>query len=577
MPVIKARIVYGSAVPKGLHDAVATPSPSSGLVKREAARLANPKNKYDLVDLPFDVATVSRTWEWSSELRPCLDVMVQNIHGFGQKFTSIFDAMDVEPSEAQKKEVVEEWTRLENFINTSCFVNEEPVTLTRLRCITGFAVEAVGYAFWEISLDGDDNISAFSHMPVVNVRATKLEDEPTRWTRVVRTRKPDGTFVINKVLGLRRFRRFCQVNERGEPIRWFRQWGDPREYDYETGSELGPKPSKGSRELDHWMARRASSVFMWRIHDDTTPFGKPRFLGNLITIDGDRTAEEVNYATLQDDCVPAVVLLVNGQDARVTGETQERLDEFFDQSRAKKRNRGRCLVIEGSSEREGIEIGSVQLEMKPLSSVQMKDSMFQHYQRTNADKIRSNFRFHPIFIGRAVAEGRQSIDIGRKLSDQQIFAPERQAFDDAFNTNFLPHLGARYHSFQSNGPDITDPQDMIRVLLGAERSGALTPRIGRIVLERLFNQQLPSSKKIELDYPASFQLAEIIAGGNLRRTEVRLNAPTGAAKAVELQKELEPDADENQRNLMEEIRREFADELDRLRQEVEALKHNGGV
>lgn len=70
-------------------------------------------------------------------------------------------------------------------------------------------------------------------------------------------------------------------------------------------------------------------------------------------------------------------------------------------------------------------------------------------------------------------------------------------------------LGARYHYFRSNHPNITDDIELIRMMGLAERSGGMTPRRANAIVEDVFGGEIgPMPEGIPLDVPYSFTFAQ---------------------------------------------------------------------
>lgn len=101
-------------------------------------------------------------------------------------------------------------------------------------------------------------------------------------------------------------------------------------------------------------------------------------------------------------------------------------------------------------------------------------------------------------------------DTSRKLADEQVFDPERRDEDWIIN-RVLIDMGMRFHRFETNTPNVTNDQDLIAVMQGAEKAGGMTPTIARIMLEDILGRELgPVNPGINPDVPFSMSMAEAV-------------------------------------------------------------------
>ena len=116
----------------------------------------------------------------------------------------------------------------------------------------------------------------------------------------------------------------------------------------------------------------------------------------------------------------------------------------------------------------------------------------------------------PIFVGKSDDYTRATAESSRRIGDEQVFAPERAQEDHVWN-RLLRTMGMKYHVFQTNTPNVTDDEDLIKVMKDGERSGAITPRIARRIIEDILGKPLPDmSPDVELDIPFTLQMAEAV-------------------------------------------------------------------
>jgi capsid portal protein len=332
----------------------------------------------------------------------------------------------------------------------------------------------------------------------------------------VLTLQEDDSVTLEKDTVPYRFRRYVQSRLGGitrafapghgaTNVRWFKEFGDPRIVDNRTGEVLdGPKANLLPEQ------HRANEIVHFKIYSSLTPYGLPRYIGQLLSIFGDRASEEVNFITLKNNNIPSMVFMVsNGQ---LTEGTISRITEFADSQMQGSENMSKFLIVEAEGQFEGTDGSQVKLDIKPLTDQQMRDQMFLEYQKQNAEKIRRAWRLPPIFIGATTDYNKATAEESRKIAEEQVFKPERDEFDETMNRTIMMELRARFHKFGSNGPNVTDDQDLISVLMAAERTGALSPTIARDILADVLNRPLPDINPEYLDpnVPFSIQMAQAV-------------------------------------------------------------------
>ncbi len=146
----------------------------------------------------------------------------------------------------------------------------------------------------EVLRNGKGEPCSAIYMECEDVRVTKYT-EPVEVTFVVmRENQPI------KVKMPKKFRRFVQSRNGNKTF--FKEFGDPRFMNSQTGVFTS----------EHNGENEATEVLQLKI--GPTPYGKPRYLGHLVSLYGARKAEELNYYYFkQGRHVPAAIVVENGQ------------------------------------------------------------------------------------------------------------------------------------------------------------------------------------------------------------------------------------------------------------------------
>jgi PBSX family phage portal protein len=465
-----------------------------------------------IIEPPFDMLVLAMLPEHNSELNPCVEAMETNIEGFGHRLVSRVEIDGAESNEAKKlsKEVKKERTRLNNFFTYASI----DYSFTEFRRRLRKDMETTGNGYFEVIRNAANKVQAFNHLPSYQMRLGALDGEPELVKVPILELQEDGSVKVSEIKVWKRFRRFIQMkyglrvhtgHTGAYELRWFKEWGDPRTLDYKTGEWLTGDDEKKAIEE----GRNANEVVHRKLYSPRSPYGLPRFVGNLLAIYGDRAAEEINYVTFRNNNIPSMMLLVsNGQ---LTEGTIARIESFVESQIQGSDNYSKFLILEAEGLMEGEEGGQVKFDAKPMVTQQHKDALFQNYSKNNQDRVRRAFRLPPIFVGATEDYTRTTAETSRRLADEQIFAPERDEFDSWVNRILFPEMGVIYHRFKSNSPNTTDNQELVKILAGAEKTGGMTPRIARLMLEDILGIELPEfPAEFNPDVPFSLVMAEAV-------------------------------------------------------------------
>ena len=447
-----------------------------------------------IIDPPLSLGELSVLSEFSTELRQTCDAMAVGVDGFGHRVLP--RPISEEQKRQFKKQIEEEQEFLSHFFN---YPNSEE-SFVKLRRESTQEKELTGNAYWELvpSLTDLKKYSAINRINSATIRITKADRMITRMgLNYVKNDFSIGTKFFQK-----KFRRFVQIINTKKVF--FKQFGDPRVIDKRTGevADQNLEPQFRANELFHFKIETRRP----------TPYGMPRFTGNIISIKGSRQADETNIVTLMNNNIPSFAILANG--GMLTQGSVDRIREFVDTQIKGSSNYSKWLILEGESSHDGLSSPtSTKIEIVPLTRAQHQDMLWQSYDENNAKKLRRNFRIAPILVGASENYDRATAQVSEALTEKYVYNPEREEIDREINKILLAQ-GIRFWTFKSNSPNVTNDEDLVRILTGAERSGALTPRIARMLLEDILNRDLPGFDNLPTDFnpdlPFSFTLAKLM-------------------------------------------------------------------
>ena len=475
----------------------------------------------DIVTPPYPPLSLSTLEENSTEMRQCIDAMTTNIDSFGYRLVEReYTETPTEPMKLEK-------AKIKNFLENINFEED----LTTLRIATRKDLETSGNAYWEmIPYLDKSGVSSIERIPSHLVRLTKCDDMSTK---IKMKYYDEYKGQIEEKIVKRRFRRFVQMV--GQKKVYFKEWGDPRPISRRDGKVI-PQSEMESRK-----AELATTVYHFKIESNRSPYGVPKYIGNLFSIYGSRSAEEINYVTFENNNIPSMIVMVsNGQ---LTDGSIKRVEEFIETKIKGDSNRSSFLIIEAEPADEmQLNPGTMKMEIKDLSGVQTDDQLFQNYDKNNAEKIRRCWRLPPIFVGKSDDYNRATAQVSRKLADEQVFSPERKKFDRIMNRILISEFEMSYHTLVSNSADVTSDEDLVKILSGSEKTGGVTPNLARSILSDVLNREIQPYNEKEIDFdpniPMSITLVDRakVVGGNSDAGVIAPNQGQFPTEEVDIEK-----------------------------------------
>lgn len=439
-----------------------------------------------IIEPPYNLAWLARLPEHSNMLGQCIEAMETNVDGFGFTLEPAFDfGSDNKEAEAERKTI-------EHFFE---FCNFD-MPYSQLRRRVRRDLEVLGNGYWEVIRDGKGDIVWLEHIEGHTMRLTALDREYTSVEYVIRD---DASNELQKYPSRKRFRRYVQIRD-GKKV-YFKEFGDPRLIDAHTG------------QVDDNAENPATEIIHFKLYCPYSPYGVPRWIGNWLAVEGSRQAEEVNYEYFENNTVPPLALLVGG--TSLSDDVVSRIEDFINDEIKGRKSFNKILLIEATPEEDGpvAKAGIPTVRFQPLSDAQQKDSLFDNYDKTNREKIRSSFRLPPIFVGLTSDYTRATARESSEVAEEQVFGPERADHDFVINRLLFPAMGIKYWTYKSLPPKVNDFEIMSGVLDTFSRCG-LTVRESRDEISRLLNHSLSEvdEKSDWLDLPLQVYQAKLQHG-----------------------------------------------------------------
>jgi PBSX family phage portal protein len=454
-------------------------------------------NKNEILRPPYDPSKLFFIVENSSILPQCIDAMLLNTDGFGIQF---FYTGDIEDEKSD--EVIGERKMLEAFFKK---VNEKE-SFTTVRKNMRRDLESTGNGYIEIirtlgSKEKGGNIGLMYHADCKHIRLQKKQKEPVNiQVKVVRRGK------LAKVTVGKRFRKFVMITSTAmKRYRWFKEYGDPREMNADSGKykgEAGYKAGNPATELLHFKIGNA-------------PYGIPRWSGNVANAMGMHSADFVNFDLFENQVVPPLAIMVSG--GKLTNEAVEDVKSILIEKRGVE-NFNKVLVLEAQSDGDIGDKSAIKIDIKELSFARKEDAMFTTYVDKGEHRIRGSFRLPPLYLGRADTYSKSTADSSKMVAEEQVFVPERQTFDEVMDNTIMEELNVKYHSFRSKGPRLVSGEQIIEGFKEFGKLGVFTINEGIRVANRTLGLDITTYEKEWAEYPIAIVL-ELVKLGMLKDIE----------------------------------------------------------
>jgi len=399
------------------------------------------KGKMKILKPPYDPYTLARMSEVSDILPQCIHAMKVNIDGFGWELVPFIDPTEAKPQPADAEE---EKNKLSNFLN---FVNDRQ-NITELREDIRDDIESTGYGCIEVIRNKKNDISELHRLQAWSVRIVAPDTHFTEYKQKIRD--DNGKFI--DITRMRKFKRYVQKDLQ-EHYTYFKEFGDPRV----IGSMDGEVNGKGIP---------ANEVIYISIHKPYTPYGLPRWIGQLVSILGSRKAEEVNYLFFDNKTIPPMIITVAG--GMLTEEAMEKLEQIFEHDLKGVDNFHKALVIEATphstSDIPGEGVAPVRIEVKPLTEYIAKDAMFMEYRKVIKKSVRSSFKLPPLFTGDTDDYTKATAFMSIRAAEEQVFEPERRKWDYMFNRTIMAEMAINHWTYKSLGAKTSDDVDLVKAI-----------------------------------------------------------------------------------------------------------------
>jgi PBSX family phage portal protein len=412
----------------------------------------------DWIEPPTDLRGYKVLVSNSAILPQCIRAYKNNIAGFG---IGVRYKDDIEETE----QMAEEFTRAEKIIE---LLTTEQDTKELFEDLIE-ARETYGIGYIEV---------------IRNVAGEVTQIEFIEETESVRKTRPLEPYIVSDyyyegelIQRKRKFRKYKQTI--GGKTVYFKEFGDPRIMDKRSGDYI----EKGKTlEIQY----QANEIMEFAI--GTEPYGEVRWEGQILGVDGSRKAERLNNNYFENGRHTPLMIIVKG--GTLTEESFSKLQTYMNDIKGEAGQHAFLLLeTEGADGRVDFDAKeSPQVEVKDIANVLQKDELFQEYMDNNRKKVQSAFQLPDLYVGYTTDFNRATALTAQEVTEEQVFQPERISLAWAINNKLLNAYQFKYVEVYFKEPNITNPDDIYKVLSVCSRAGGLTPNKAKEIIYSAYGQ-----------------------------------------------------------------------------------------
>lgn len=406
----------------------------------------------DWIEPPVDLFGLRVMVSQSTILPQCARAYRNNIPGFG---IGVRYKEDVE----ETPEMQAEFTRMEELIE---LLNMDQDTKEVFEDIIE-AREIYGIAYLEVIRNVGGEVSQIEF----------VRDTPSmRMTKPLEPYQTAEFFYKGRVeTRQKKYKKYRQqVN--GQTV-YFKEFGDKRVMDNRTGEYV--------EQLD--IQYQANEIIEFPI--GTMPYGEVRWIGQILSVDGARKAEFLNNNYFENGRHTPLMIMVKG--GTLSEESFQKLQSYMDGIKGEAGQHAFIVLeTEAADNTAGFEESKVDIEVKDLAAILQKDELFQNYIDNNRRKAQSAFLLPDLYVGYTTDFNRATAQTAMEVTEKQVFQPERKSLEWVINNKLLNEYGFRHVEAYFLAPDISNPDDLTKILTICNAAGGLTPnKAKQIALEAL--------------------------------------------------------------------------------------------
>ena len=415
-------------------------------------------NAGDWITPPLDLKGLRVLVKNSSILPQCVRAYKNNIAGFGIG-VRYKDDIEETPEMAAEFERAEEIIELLNLEQDTKEVFEDIIE----------AREIYGISYLEV---------------IRNVAGEVQQIEFIKDTPSITKTKPlepyIATVFYHKGKQVERKKRYCKYRQSvGGKTVYFKEFGDPRIMDNRDGKYL-----EEGETID--IQYHANEIIEFAI--GTEPYGEVRWIGQILGVDGSRKAEGLNNNYFENGRHTPLMIMIKG--GTLTDESFDKLQQYMNDIKGAAGQHA-FIILETESSEGRVDFDQSEkpeIEVKDLANILQKDELFQDYLDNNRRKVQSSFQLPDLYVGYTTDFNRATAQTAQEVTEEQVFQPERKSLAWVVNNKLLNSYQFKYVEAYFLEPDISNPDDLYKLLTVANNAGGLTPNKAKQIVYEAYGE-----------------------------------------------------------------------------------------
>lgn len=421
-------------------------------------------NAADWINPAIDPLGLKTMVKHSTILPQCIRAYKNNIAGFGIGVRYVDDEAET-PERAAEFQQLQEVLELLNVEQDTKEVFEDLIE----------ARETYGISYMEVIRDFAGDV----------VQVEFVKDTP-----YMRKTKPLNPYIdtiyYHHGQQLERKKRFCKYRQDiGGKTVFFKEFGDPRIMDKRTGEYLAE-----GEALE--LTFQANEIIEFAI--GTEPYGEVRWIGQALGVDGSRKAEGLNNNYFENGRHTPLMIMVEG--GTLTDDSFQKLQEYMNDIKGEKGQHA-FIILETETSDGRVDFdqeNKPRVTVKDLANILQKDELFQDYLDNNRRKVQSAFQLPDLYVGYTTDFNRATAQTAQEVTEEQVFQPERKSLAWAINNRLLNGYQFQYVEAYFLEPDVSNPDDLYKLLTVCNNAGGLTPNKAKQIIYEAFGD-------VAEDYP----------------------------------------------------------------------------
>lgn len=431
--------------------------PLHSIQKADASTQLTTEEEYNAnqwIEPPTDLLGLQTLVNESTILPQCIRAYRNNIAGFGIGVRYV-DGVD---GKNETPEMVAEFEKLTEIID--CLTLEDDTKELFEDVIE--ARETYGIAYLEVIRNNDGEVT---QLEFVKDTAAMRKTKPMDYQEM--TYFHNGKVITRQ----KRFRMYRQ--QIGGKTIYFKEFGDPRTMDNRDGSYL-----KGDEVLD--AQYQANEILEFAI--GIMPYGTVRWIGQVLGVDGSRRAERLNNNYFKKGRHTPLAIIISG--GTLSDASFAKLQEYVDGIEGEAGQHAFLLLeTESTEDKAAFDTDNKPaIELKDMAGILQKDELFQEYMENNRRKVQSAFQLPDLYVAYTTDFNRATSQTAQEVTEEQVFQPERASIAWVLNNKLLNGYQFKYVEAYFKEPNISNPDDLYKMMTISNAAGGLTPNKAKDIL-----------------------------------------------------------------------------------------------